>query len=602
MAARIEDYAMIGDCRTAALICRNGSIDWLCVPRFDSEACFAALLGDKANGRWAIEPRAKKHSSTRRYRGETMILETVFTTATGKVRVVDFMPPGTPQSCIVRIVEGLEGEVDMRTELAIRFDYGVTIPWVTRRDRRTMTAVAGPHLLTFRTRAEVRGENMHSVADFTVRKGVSYSFVLAYGESFEPVPLSIDAFIALDETEAYWKKWAAICRARGKWRNTVMRSLLTLKCLSYRPTGGIVAAVTTSLPEKIGGTRNWDYRYCWLRDATFTLLAFLNAGYTEEATEWQLWLIRVVAGAPEQLQPIYNVLGEKRLDEIELGHLNGYEGSRPVRIGNAAHQQLQLDVYGELADVMAKAREGGLKLESRGPQMREVFMKHLEEKWCLPDEGIWEIRGAPQHFVHSKVMTWVAFDRASRASDATPQQRAHWKKMARTIHKDICRNGVDRKRGCFIQAYGSARMDASLLLLALVGFLPARDPRIRRTVAEIEKRLIFRGLVRRYETASGVDGLPPGEGAFLACSFWLADNYRMMGRHAEAVRLFNRLRRLANDVGLYAEEYDPVERRMLGNFPQAFSHVALINSAFALMMDGPMRPKRRTRKHGRKKS
>jgi GH15 family glucan-1,4-alpha-glucosidase len=585
MTARIEDYAMIGDCRTAALICRDGSIDWLCVPRFDSAACFAALLGDKDNGRWSISPVAKKHTSKRGYRGDTLILETVFTTATGKVKVVDFMPPGTPQSCIVRIVEGLEGHVDMQTQLAIRFDYGVTIPWVSRRDRRTLTAVAGPHLMAFRTRAEVRGENMHSVADFTVTKGQSFSFVLAYGESFQPVPLSIDAFIALDETETYWKRWAAICTAKGQWRKMVMRSLLTLKGLSYAPTGGIIAALTTSLPEKIGGPRNWDYRYCWLRDATFTLLAFLNAGYTEEATVWQQWLMRVVAGAPEQLQPIYSVLGEKRLDEIELAHLPGYENSRPVRIGNAAHTQLQLDVYGELGDVMAHSRAARLPMSPRAPQLRAVFMKHLEEKWCLPDEGIWEIRGVPQHFVHSKVMTWVAFDRASKAADSTPQQKAHWKAVARKIHKDICAKGVDKKRGCFVQAYGSAALDASLLLLPLVGFLPASDKRIKRTVREIEKRLLCKGLVQRYETQTGVDGLPPGEGAFLACSFWLVDNYVLAGRRREAVRFFNRLKRLGNDVGLYAEEYDPVEKRMLGNFPQAFSHVALINTALGLMMD-----------------
>ncbi len=591
---------MIGDCRTAALVCRNGSIDWLCVPRFDSQACFAALLGDKANGRWLVEPNARKHTSKRRYRGETLILETDFTTATGKARVIDFMPPGTPDSTVVRIVKGLEGHVDMRTELAIRFDYGVTIPWVSRRDRRTMTAVAGPHLLTFRTRAELRGENMHSVADFRVDKNTSFTFVLAYGESFKPLPMSIDAFIALDETEAYWKRWAAICPVTGKWRNTVMRSLLTLKGLSYMPTGGIVAAPTTSLPEKIGGPRNWDYRFCWLRDATFTLLAFLKAGYTDEARAWQEWLIRVVAGAPEQLQPIYSVLGEKRLDELELSHLAGYEASRPVRVGNAAHTQLQLDVYGELADVMAQGRAAGLPMSARGPEVRRVFMKHLEETWCLPDEGIWEIRGAPQHFVHSKVMTWVAFDRASKAPGSTAQQKAHWKAMAARIHKDICKNGVDRKRGCFVQAYGAAGLDASLLLLPLVGFLPASDKRIKATVREIEKRLIRKGLVERYETDTGVDGLPPGEGAFLACSFWLVENYRLLGRHADAVRLFNRLLRLGNDLGLYAEEYDPVARRMLGNFPQAFSHVALINAALNLMMDAP-RKKKRTPKHGRRK-
>jgi GH15 family glucan-1,4-alpha-glucosidase len=599
MNARIEDYAMIGDCRTAAIICRNGSIDWFCVPRFDSEAVFAALLGTRDNGRWLIEPAAKKFTSSRRYRGDSLILETIFSTSTGKARVTDFMPTDSPQSAIVRIVEALEGCVDMCTELAIRFDYGVTIPWVSRRDRRTMVAVAGPHLLTFRTRAEVRGEDMHSVAEFTVKKGTSYSFVLAYGQSFGPLPQSIDSFIALEETERFWQRWAAICKAKGKWRNAVMRSLLTLKGLSYAPTGGIVAAATTSLPEKIGSTRNWDYRYCWLRDATFTLLAFLNAGYTEEARIWLEWLMRAIAGAPDQIQTLYNVLGEKRLDEIELPLLPGYENSRPVRIGNAARTQLQLDIYGELGDVAAQARAGGLVGTSRGKDLRPVFMAHLEKVWSQPDEGIWEIRGQPQHFVYSKVMTWVAFDRASRAPDSTPQQKAHWKKMARRIHADICKNGVDRKRGCFVQYYGAEQMDASLLLLPLVGFLPATDPRIKKTVRQIEERLVVKGLVRRYETGTGVDGLPPGEGAFLACSFWLADNYALMGRRKDALKLFNRLRRLANDVGLYAEEYDPESRRMLGNFPQAFSHIALINTAMNLMMT-EKKTAGRTRPRGRR--
>jgi GH15 family glucan-1,4-alpha-glucosidase len=584
MAARIEDYAVIGDCRTAALVCRDGSIDWFCVPRFDSAACFTALLGDKSNGRWLIEPAGKTTKTSRHYRGESLILETLFVTPTGKVRVIDFMPPDTPQSCIVRLVECLDGHVAMRTELAIRFDYGVTIPWVSRRDSRTMTAVAGPHMITFRTPAEVRGENMHSVAEFTLRKGETMPFVLAYSESFQPVPLSVDAYIALEETEHYWRRWSSICKVTGKWRNAIMRSLLTLKSLSYAPTGGIVAAATTSLPEKIGGTRNWDYRFCWLRDATFTLLAFLNAGYREEAASWQYWLLKVIAGAPEQLQTIYNVMGEKRLDELELTLLPGYENSRPVRIGNAAYTQLQIDIYGELADVMAQARAGGLPTSPRSKELRGVFMKHLEKTWRLADEGIWEIRGVPQHFVHSKAMAWVAFDRASKAPDSTARQKAHWKKVARQIHGHICKNGVDRKRGCFVQAYGSQQMDASLLLLPLVGFLPCSDKRIKATVREIENRLIRKGLVRRYETVTGVDGLPPGEGAFLACSFWLADNYNLMGRRKEAVRLFGRLRRLANDVGLYAEEYDTEERRMLGNFPQAFSHVALINTAINLMM------------------
>ena len=596
--ARIEDYAVIGDCRTTALVCRDGSIDWLCVPRFDSAACFTALLGDKSNGRWLVQPAGKITKTSRQYRGESLILETHFTTSTGKVRVIDFMPPDSPNCSIVRLVECLEGRVAMRTELAIRFDYGVTIPWVSRRDSRTMTAVAGPHMLTFRTPAEVKGENMHSVAEFTLRKGESMPFVLAYSESFQPLPLSVDAHISLEETERYWRRWSGICKVKGKWRNAIMRSLLTLKSLSYAPTGGIVAAATTSLPEKIGGTRNWDYRFCWLRDATFILLAFLNAGYREEAAVWLNWLLKVIAGAPEQLQTIYNVMGEKRLDELELPLLPGYENSRPVRIGNAAYTQLQIDIYGELADVVAQARAGGLPLSPRSTELRAVFMKHLEKTWRLPDEGIWEIRGVPQHFVHSKVMAWVAFDRASKGPDSTTRQKAHWGKVARQIHDHVCKNGVDKKHGCFVQAYGSQQMDASLLLLPLVGFLPCSDKRIKATVREIEKRLVRKGLVRRYETVTGVDGLPPGEGAFLACSFWLADNYNLMGRRKEALRLFGRLKRLANDLGLYAEEYDTEDRRMLGNFPQAFSHVALINTALNLMMSESK--KRRTASRGRR--
>jgi GH15 family glucan-1,4-alpha-glucosidase len=599
MAARIEDYAMIGDCRTAALVGRDGSIDWYCVPRFDSAACFAALLGTKDNGRWLIAPAAKKFSVSRRYRGDSLILETIFTTKTGRAKVTDFMPPDATDCSIVRIVECLSGRIDMHTELAIRFDYGVTIPWVTRRDRRTLTAVAGPHLLTFRTRADVHGENMHSVADFTLEKGHAMSFVLAYGESFRPVPPSMDPVIALDETERYWQRWASICKVREPWRKAIMRSLLTLKGLSYTPTGGIVAAATTSLPEEIGSSRNWDYRYCWLRDATFTLLAFLNAGYTEEAAVWQQWLMRVAAGAPEQLQTMYTVMGEKRLDELELPHLIGYENSRPVRIGNAAATQLQIDIYGEMADVVAQARKWGLPPSPRGAELRKVFMRHLEKSWRLPDEGIWEIRGTPQHFVHSKVMAWVAFDRASQAPDSTAREKAHWKKMARQIHADICKKGVDAKRGCFVQAYGSQQLDASLLLLPLVGFLPSSDPRIKATVREIEKRLIRKGVVCRYETQSGVDGLPPGEGAFLACSFWLVDNYTLMGRRKQALRLFAKLKRLANDVGLYAEEYDPETGRMLGNFPQAFSHVALINTAVNLMIQAGKKKKRGHRRASR---
>jgi GH15 family glucan-1,4-alpha-glucosidase len=585
---RIEDYAVIGDCHTAALVGRNGSIDWLCMPRFDSDACFAALLGKPEHGCWLIAPaKGKKEKPprvTRRYRGDSLILETLFTTATGSVRLIDFMPLASEDRTVVRIVEGVSGHVAMETEFVVRFDYGVTIPWVSRVDSKTLTAVAGPNLLCLRTPIDLHGEDMHSVGKFTVRRGDRVPFVLSYSPSQLRMPPVIDADIALEETEKAWADWAGLCRLKGKWRNQTMRSLLTLKSLSYKPTGGIVAAITTSLPEHIGGPRNWDYRYCWLRDATFTLLAFLNAGYTEEANVWQHWLLRVIAGAPQQLQTMYNVMGEKRLDEVELSHLPGYENSRPVRIGNAAAKQLQLDIFGELADVLSQARKGGLPAAPRRNEIRKIFMGHLEKIWREPDEGIWEIRGEPQHFVHSKVMTWVAFDRNARAHPEEKRYSAKLRKIADRIHKDICDNGIDPKRGCFVQSYGSTKMDASLLLLPLVGFLPPTDPRIRRTVAEIEKKLIQKGLVLRYETETGVDGLPPGEGAFLACSFWLADNYVLMGRHKEAQRLFNRLRRLANDVGLLAEEYDPVAKRQLGNFPQAFSHVALINTAINLMI------------------
>ena len=590
---RIEDYALIGDCHTAALVGRNGSIDWLCMPRFDSAACFAALLGEPRHGRWLIAPdrkvkpyktRATPHI-TRRYRGDSLILETEFRTSTGTVKVIDFMHMRGADRSIVRIVEGVSGHVAMETELVIRFDYGVTIPWVNRIDSKTIAAIAGPNLLCVRTPVELRGENMHSAARFTVKKGERVPFVLSYRESHFELPNVIDADIALEQTEKYWADWTGLCKVKGRWRDDVMRSLLTLKSLSYKPTGGIVAAVTTSLPEQIGGSRNWDYRYCWLRDATFTLLAFLNAGYTEEANVWQHWLMRAIAGAPEQLQTMYSVMGDKRLDEIELPHLPGYENSKPVRVGNAATQQVQLDIYGELADVLTQARKGGLPAAPRRSEIRATFLKYLEKIWSLPDEGIWEIRGVPQQFVHSKVMTWVAFDRASLADPKDKRRSAHYRKIADRIHEEICAKGVDPKRGCFVQAYGSTRMDASLLLLPLVGFLPPTDKRIRRTVEEIEKMLLHKGLVLRYETETGIDGLPPGEGAFLACSFWLADNYLLLGRKADATRLFNRLKRHANDVGLLAEEYDPRDKRMLGNFPQAFSHVALINTALNLMQE-----------------
>jgi GH15 family glucan-1,4-alpha-glucosidase len=582
MAGRIEDYAMIGDCRTAALVCRDGSIDWLCVPRFDSPACFAGLLGTNNNGRWRIAPGAATRIE-RRYRGNTMILETTYRTASGAVRMTDFMPMGTSTSAIVRVVTGIAGEVEMDCELVVRFDYGITIPWVSRADRNTLTAVAGPNLLVLRTPVKLRGEDMRTVGSFVVRKGETVPFTLCYSESHLPMPRRIDIDAALGDTQAFWDRWSKACKVEPEWKKVIVRSLVTLKALTYAPTGGMVAAPTTSLPEQPGGMRNWDYRYCWLRDATFTLLAFMNAGYTEEAITWQNWLLRVIAGAPSQVQTMYGVAGERRLDEWIVVWLEGFEKSKPVRIGNAAARQLQLDIFGELADVLTQASRGGLPEPPRRREIRQAFLNHLEDEWRKPDEGIWEIRGKPQHFTHSKAMAWCAFDRASRSSHADESDKRRWAEVATVIHRDVCAKGLDEQRGCFVQAYGSPRLDASLLMLPIIGFLPASDPRIRRTVEEIETHLLFDGLVVRYQTESGVDGLPPGEGAFLACSFWLVDVYLLMGRIDDAKLLFTRLAALANDVGLLAEEYDPRLPRMLGNFPQAFSHVALVNSALNLM-------------------
>ena len=494
MAARIEDYAMIGDCRTAALISRFGSIDWLCIPRFDSAACFASLLGTEKNGRWLIAPREKARIE-RCYRDHTMVLETTYRTHKGTVLVMDFMPCNTSHTSIVRLVTGLSGEVEMNCDIAIRFDYGITIPWVSRKDKRTLTAVAGPHQLTLRTPVNLRGKDMRTVGSFTVRKGERVPFALSFSESYSSMPPRIDIDAALDDTEEFWRDWAAQCKVAPKWRKLIMRSLLTLKSLTYRPTGGMVAAVTTSLPEQPGGPRNWDYRYCWLRDATFTLLAFMNAGYMEEARVWQSWLLRVIAGAPSQVQTMYGVAGERRLDEWTIDWLDGFEKSKPVRIGNAAALQLQLDIFGELADVMSQARRGGLPADPRGSEIRKALLDHLGKIWRSPDEGIWEIRGEPQHFTHSKVMAWCAFDRASRGDHADEKDKRHWKKIAAQIHADICRKAIDKKRGCFVQAYGSKRLDASLLMLPIVGFLPATDPRIKKTVAEIEKHLLFDGLL-----------------------------------------------------------------------------------------------------------
>jgi GH15 family glucan-1,4-alpha-glucosidase len=583
--APIEDYAMIGDGRTAALVSRGGSIDWLCMPRFDSEACFAALLGTVDHGHWRIAPKGKA-KVTRCYRDETLILETTFETRTGRVMLTDFMPANSDRSCIVRRLTGVSGTVSLETELVIRFDYGVTVPWVNRIDDHVLTAVAGPNMLVMHTAAALHGEDMRTVGDFKIKKGDALDFVLTHASSIGPLPPSLDVNTALTHTDAYWRRWSAQYKQGDKWGKEVKRSLITLKGLNYRPTGGIVAAPTTSLPEQWGGARNWDYRYCWLRDATFTLLAFLNAGYREEADDWQNWLLRAVAGSPEQVHSMYGVAGERRLDEWEVPWLPGYHGASPVRIGNAASGQMQLDIYGELADAIAQAMRGGLPRPPRQRALREAMLQHLERMWRQPDSGIWEIRGPPQHFTHSKVMAWVAFDRAWRVTEKEAGNKrlcAHWKNVAREIHADVCKNGVDKDRGCFVQAYGSDHMDASLLLLADVGFLPASDVRIRKTVKEIERCLMRGGLVRRYQTDSGVDGLEGDEGVFLACSFWLVDNYVLEGRLKDANRLFRRLLRLCNDVGLLSEEYDPKRKCMMGNFPQAFSHVALVNSAINLM-------------------
>jgi GH15 family glucan-1,4-alpha-glucosidase len=585
MTRRIEDYALIGDLRSAALIGRDGSIDWLCLPRFDSGACFASLLGTPENGRWQIAPE-KDAKVRRRYRDGTLILETHFKTKTGEALLIDFMPVADDHCALIRIVMGLKGHVKMRTELIVRFDYGISVPWVSRTDEETLSMVAGPHALALRTPAPLTGEDMRTTGTFTVNAGEAVPFTLTYWPSHLPTPLPIGVEAAMAETEKFWRGWSGKAKLSGRWKKPVLRSLITLKALSYRPTGGLVAAVTTSLPEQIGGTRNWDYRYCWLRDATFVLLAFLNAGYTEEANAWQNWLVRAIAGTPDQFQTMYGVAGERRLDEWEIPWLPGFENSAPVRVGNGAATQLQIDVYGEIADAFTQAARGGLPPVPRRSEIRDVFLSHLAKIWREPDEGIWEIRGPRRHFVHSKVMAWVAFDRAWRAAEHRGEKVAHWrrwKRCADAIRKEVLTKGVDRKRHCFVQCYETDHLDASLLMIPIVGFLPASDRRMKNTVKQIEKRLMHKGLVQRYETGSGVDGLPPGEGAFLACSFWLVDNYAMSGQRRKALALFNKLTKLANDVGLLSEEYDPVAKRMLGNFPQAFSHVALVNSAFGLM-------------------
>ena len=586
MPSRIEDYGLIGDCETAALVSRDGSIDWLCLPRFNSAACFAALLGTPDNGRWQIAPADPSPRITRQYRDGTLILETTFETEQGAATIIDFMPLFDGTSDLVRLVVGQHGRLDFRTDLVIRFDCGISVPWVNQLDdERGLQAVAGPNMLVLRTPVPLHGDDLRTVGEFSVAAGETVPFVLSHGLSHRPRPNTMDPQLALAQTETFWRDWSARCQPIGPWSEAVKRSLLTLKALTYEPTGGIVAAPTTSLPEQIGGPRNWDYRYCWLRDSAFTLRALMNLGYYDEARAWRDWLLRAVAGSPAQVQILYSITGEKQLPERELPWLAGYENSRPVRIGNAAVGQRQLDVYGEVIHAMFEARLGGMPPLQRGADVLRVVLDYVETIWREPDEGIWEVRGGSQHFTHSKVMAWVAFDRAAiiagTAGDASASTR--WRRIADEIHGEVCRGGFDPELGSFVQFYGSRRLDASLLLIPLVGFLPASDPRVRGTLAAIERRLLRDGgLVMRYDTEDGVDGLPPGEGAFLACSFWLADNYILQQRFGDARVLFERLLALRNDLGLLAEEYDPRAGRMLGNFPQAFSHVGLINTAIKL--------------------
>ena len=579
----IEDYCMIGDCETAALVSREGSIDWLCWPTFSSGACFAALLGTRDNGYWQIAPVGKVKAIRRQYEAHTLVLETTFETADGEVCLIDFMPPRERHSHVVRIVRGIRGRVAMQTDIAFRFDYGRTIPWVTSKGHE-LRAIAGDDMATLRTKVRLRGEDMMTRGRFTVRKGEIVSFTLTNSSSLDKAPAVLPVERALARTQKFWKQWSGKNKYKGPYAEAVERSLITLKAMTYRPSGGIVAAATTSLPERIGGPRNWDYRYCWLRDTAFTLLTLIHAGYVEEAVEWRKWLLRAVAGAPDQVQTIYGISGERQLVEWEAGWLPGYEGSRPVRIGNAAFEQFQLDVFGEVVAALSRTPRAEDEIRVSASSLLAALANHLCDVWREPDEGIWEVRGGARHFTHSKVMAWVALDRAikhhehyGRRGDVT-----RWKKNRERLHREICRKGFDKKLNSFVQSYGSKQLDASCLLIGLVGFLPPDDPRVVGTVEGIEKRLMKDGFVMRYDTKTTNDGLSGGEGAFLACSFWMVTSLWLIGRKADAKAMFERLLALRNDVGLLSEEYDPVAKRLVGNFPQALSHIALLLSAFAL--------------------
>lgn len=584
----IASYALIGDCHTAALVGRDGSIDWLCLPRFDAGACFSALLGNEENGRWRLAPAGEVKEVGRRYREGTLVLETDFETAEGAVTLVDFMPPRSAQPDLVRIVRGRRGRVPMRMDLTIRFDYGWVVPWVRRLGTGTLRATAGPDTVYLRAGTEVVSRDLRTTAEFVLEAGQSVPFELTWCPTVAPEPPARDAQEALGETETWWQEWSSRCTYEGEWRDAVARSLITLKALTYAPTGGMVAAPTTSLPERLGGVRNWDYRYCWVRDATFTLYALMTGGYVDEARAWREWLVNAVAGSPSEIQIMYGLGGERRLTELELPWLPGYEGSRPVRIGNAAYRQHQLDVYGEIMDAMLLAGRLGLPGHGDAWRVQRALLRSLEEKWRQPDEGIWEVRGPRRHFTHSKVMAWVAFDRAVKmvGQFGLEGDADRWRTLRDEARDEVFRLGFNPTVGAFTQFYGSQDPDASLLMLPLVGFIDARDPRMLGTVKLVEQRLRRDGFVDRYPTHPHVDGLPRGEGAFLLCTFWLADNYALQGRQAEARELFERLLSLRNDVGLLSEEYDAEGRRLLGNFPQAFSHVGLVNTARNLARAG----------------
>jgi GH15 family glucan-1,4-alpha-glucosidase len=585
----IEDYGLIGDTQTAALIGIDGSLDWMCLPRFDSGSCFSRLLGDESHGRWQIGPVEEITGLARRYRGQSLVLETELTTATGTVRITDFMPLRHYHPRVVRIVEGVSGAVEMSTELTIRFEYGSAIPWVLQTERG-LHAISGPNALWLDTPITLHGRDMHSEADFTVLAGEEVSFVLSWHPSFAEDPSVIDPFGALDDTLEYWKQWCAgIEDVHGEWQEQAVRSLITLKALTYAPTGGIVAAPTTSLPEALGGVRNWDYRFCWVRDATLTLDALLEAGCRDEAAAWIQWLTRAAAGAPEQLQIMYGAAGERRLTEFEVDTLPGYEESRPVRVGNAAADQFQLDVYGELMDALDRSRQHGIPADGVVWDIQRTLMRFVTDHWCDPDDGIWEVRGPRRHFTHSRVMAWVAFDRAVRAVELHGLEGPveQWRASRDEVRTEVLAQGWNEQRGAFTQYYGSTELDASVLMIPLVGFLPATDPRVVSTVEAIQRELVVDGFVLRYQNTSGVDGLPGTEGAFLPCTFWLADCLAAMGRVGEARALFERLLSLTNDLGLISEEYDPTTKRLVGNFPQAFTHVGLINTARGITAGGP---------------